>query len=169
MNNNVMNDTNTEEIAEEITRELVTTNEEVAGVELLESFKDPTGNFYCSIEDDGTRKSKAKIFNAISGTDKQIADHINKEIEIVDVVAHPVPVVDTQTGELKQALRTVLIDKNGVSYSAVSKGIANAISRIMAIVGTPDGGAWKEEPVKVIVEQVQTRNSVNKVNTLRMI
>lgn len=142
---------------------------DVAGVSLLEQFKDPNGNFYCSLKNDGTRKSQAMIFNAINGADEQVADHINEVLELVNVVAHPVTLTDEETGEIVNALRVVLIDKNGKSYVAVSGGIANAVSRIMGIVGDPSNGAWEKEPVKVKIKQVKTRNGNNKVNTLEMV
>ena len=165
MNNNVMNDTNTQEN----TQTLTVIKGDFAGADLLETFKDPAGSFYCSIKDDGKRATKVAIYNAISVSDEQLADHINEVLEIVNVVAHPVSLVDENTGEVITALRTVLIDKSGKAYNAVSGGIANAVSRIMAIVGTPEDGAWEKEPVKVKVKQVKTRNGVNKVNTLELI
>lgn len=159
MNTNEMNNT----------QAMVVTREDMAGVSILDQFKDPTGNFYCSIQNDGTRKSQVAIFNAVNGADEQISNHINEVLEIVNVVAHPVTLVDEVTGEVIEALRTVLIDKNGKAYTAVSGGIANALSRIFSIIGTPDGGAWEKEPVKMKIKQVKTRNGNNKVNTIELV
>lgn len=142
---------------------------DVAAVSILEQFKNPTDQFYCSIVSDGSRKSKVAIFNAINNAEKKIADHINEIIEAVNVVAHPVTLVDDETGEVINALRTVIIDKNGVGYEAVSGGIANALSRIMAIVGEPTQGAWEKEPVKMKIKQKATRNGTNKVNTIELV
>lgn len=147
----------------------VAVREDIAGTELLEQFKDPTGNFYCSIKNDGTRKTQVAIYNAINGADEALGDHINEILEIVNVVAHPVTITDEVTGEIKEALRTVLIDKNGKAYTAVSGGIANAMSRIMSIIGEPTNGAWEKEPVKMKVKQVKTRNGNNKVNTIELV
>ena len=142
---------------------------DVAGVNLLDQFKDPAGNFYCSIADNGTRASKVAIFNAINNAEENLADHINETIEVTHVVAHPVTLTDEETGEAITALRTVLIDKNGKAYQAVSGGIANALSRIISIIGEPTGDAWVKEPVKMRVKQVKTRNGMNKVNTLELV
>ena len=152
----------------EVKNEIITA-EDVAGVDLMAGLNNPTETFYCSIVNDGTRKAQVKIYNAINVVDENLADHINEVLEIVNVVAHPVELADEETGEKFTALRTVLIDKNGVSYGAVSGGITNSLARIFAIVGKPDGQAWEKEPVKIKVKQIQTRNGNNKVNTIELV
>lgn len=148
------------------TRELTVVKEDVASLDLMEQLKNPDGNFYCSIKDDGTRKSKVSIYNAINGADESLADHIGEIIEVVDVVAHPVTLLDEETGEAVNALRTVLVDKNGKSYTAVSQGITNSLSRIFSIIGMP---SWKDEPVKMKIKQIKTNNGNNKVNTIELV
>ena len=123
--------------------EVALTND-VATVDLIEELKNPNGAFYCSINNDGTRKSAIAIYNAINGADESIADHIGETLEIVNVVAHPITIPDEETGEIITCLRTVLLDKNGKSYTAVSQGITSALSRIFSLVGTPDNGAWEK-------------------------
>ena len=148
--------------------EVALTND-VATVDLIEELKNPNGAFYCSITNDGTRKSAIAIYNAINGADESIADHIGETLEIVNVVAHPITLPDEETGEIINCLRTVLLDKNGKSYTAVSQGITSALSRIFSLVGTPDNGAWEKEPVKMKIKQVKTRNGQNKVNTIELV
>lgn len=143
--------------------------EDIATVNLVEQLKNPMGQFYCSVADDGTRKSKVAIFNALNAADENIADHIGETLAVVDVIAHPVEITDENTGEIITALRTVLITKEGKSYVAVSMGITSALSKIFSIVGMPDGGAWHDEPVKMKIKQVKTRNGNNKVNTIELV
>lgn len=143
--------------------------QDVAKVDLVEQLKNPNGQFYCSIQNDGSRKTQVAIFNAINSADESLSDHINEVIEVVNVVAHPVELLDEETGEIVQALRTVLVAKDGKSYTAVSGGITNALSRIFSIIGSPDNGAWEKEPVKMKVKQVKTRNGNNKVNTIELV
>ena len=142
---------------------------DVATVDLIEELKHPNGVFYCSIANDGTRKSAIAIYNAINGADESISDHIGETLEIVNVVAYPITLPDEETGEIINCLRTVLLDKNGKSYTAVSQGITSALSRIFSLVGTPDNGAWEKEPVKMKIKQVKTRNGNNKVNTIELV
>lgn len=142
--------------------------EDVAGAELIEQMKNPNESFFCSIKDDGSRKSKVAIYNAIQTPDGKVADHINETLEVVNVVAHPVTLTDEQTGELFTALRTVLITKDGKSYEAVSGGISNALARVFSIIGEPTDGAWEKEPVKMKIRQVQTKGN-NKINTIELV
>ena len=143
--------------------------QDVATVDLVEQLKNPGQSFYCSIHNDGSRKAAIQIYNAVNSADEQLADHINETLEVVNVVAHPVTLVDEQTGEVVNALRTILVTKDGKAFSAVSQGITSALSRIFSIVGMPDGGAWEKEPVKMKIKQVKTRNGVNKVNTIELV
>ena len=147
------------------TKELVV-REDVAQLDLIEQLKNPQGNFFCTIKDDGTRKSKVAIYNAINMTEDSLADHINEVLEITDVIAFPVSLVDENTGEVFQALKTILIDKNKKSYGAVSQGITNSLSRIFSIVGMPP---WTDEPIKMKIKQIKTRNGDNKVNTIELV
>lgn len=149
--------------------EIIVAREDIAQVDLIQELKNPNGSFYCSIQDDGTRKSKVAIFNAVNSADESLGDHIGEVLEIVNVVAHPVSLIDEVNGEVVECLRTVLIDKKGTTYTAVSQGITSALSRIFSIVGSPDNGAWMEEPVKMKVKQVKTRNGNNKVNTIELV
>lgn len=153
---------------EEIKNEVMVSND-VAKVDLIDSLKNPAGAFYCSIKDDGSRKSKMAIFNAINNADESLADHIGEVLEVTNVVAHPVELLDENTGEVVKALRTVLITKEGKTFTAVSQGITSALSRIFSIIGSPDNGAWEQEPVNMKIKQVRTRNGVNKVNTIELV
>ena len=142
---------------------MVVNKADLASVDMMNMLQNPGENFLCSIQDDGTRASKVKIYNAINGAENSLTDFIGKPLEIVDVVAHPVQLMDEETGEVVNTVRVVLIDKNGVGYSAVSQGVVNSLARIFQIVGMP---SWKNEPVKMEVRQIKTRNGNNKVNTL---
>lgn len=150
--------------------EVMTVNKnDLATVDMMSLLTNVDNNFYCSMQDDGTRKSKVKIYNAINSSEKSLSDMIGKRIDVVDVVAYPVQLTDEETGEVIDTIRTVLIDKDGVGYNAVSSGITNSLNKIFGIIGTPENGAWHNEPVKMEVRQVKTRNGNNKVNTLWLI
>lgn len=151
----------------ENTNELMTTD--VASVDLVEQLKNPDGKFYCSIKDDGKRETKITIYNAINSPSKTLAEMKGKTLEIVNVVAYPISITNEETGEIITCLRTILIDKKGVGYAAVSQGITNSLARIFSIVGTPDNGAWEKEPVKMEVKEVNTRNGNNKVNVIELV
>ena len=149
--------------------ENVTSNYELSAVDTptetaVSMFTNASNEMYCSVKDDGSRASKIKIYNAIQSTSKRLADCLGDVIEIKDVIAHPITVVD-DNGEVLTTLRTILIDKDGNTYESVSIGINNSISRIIALFGQP---TW-EEPIKVKVKQQGTRNGNNKINYLELV
>lgn len=153
-----------EEVEE--TKVMTVSHEDIASVDLIDQLKNPDSSFFCSIVDDGSRKSKVAIYNAVNSQEEHISDHIGEVIEAVDVVAHPVTLTDPETGEITTALRTVIIDNKGVKYDAVSTGITSSLQKIFAIIGMP---TWVDEPVKMKFKQVKTSNGMNKVNTIELV
>lgn len=142
---------------------------DVARVDLVEDLKNPGAKMYTSIENDGTRETQIQIYNAINNVDKNIAECIGEVIECVNVVAHPVELVDEETGELKEVLRTILIAKDGTTYGAVSQGVASSLSKIFSIVGVPEGKAWEKNPVFMKFKQVKTRKGNNFATTIELV
>ena len=77
----------------------------------VSSLSDPgQSQMYCSIRDDGTMQSKARIFNSINSPDKRISDCIGETISLANIVAHPIQLVDENSGELIETMRMVLAD-----------------------------------------------------------
>lgn len=145
--------------------ELMTVNKaDLAAPSMVDMLTNPTGNFFCSIPSDGTRASAVKIYNAINSKGESLDDHKNEVLEIVNVAAHPVELVDENTGELVQTLRTVLIDKDGKNYDAVSQGVASSLQKIFAIVGP----APFTPPLKIKVVEQKTRKGY-KTNTIELV
>lgn len=95
--------------------------------------------------------SRAALFRAMTAPEYKIGDCINQEIAVRDVFVENVEMTGTETGELYNVPRVVLIDADGHSYQATSKGIFNALRRLCQIYGAP---TW-ETPVRVRVKQVQ--------------
>ena len=149
----------------ERTEMMVLNPADMASTSLLAALQNPGNQLYCSIPSDGTRKSVVKIYNAMNSAAEQLSDHINEEIAIVDVVAHPLQLVNPESGELNECLRTVLIAADGTAYQAVSEGVVSSLSKIFSLCGMP---SWTEEPVKVKPVQVKT-NKGFKVLTLEMV
>ena len=148
--------------------EALVVRDELAGGALafsLDMLNDVQNNFLCSIPDDGSRKAKVAIYNAIQNAERKVDDYINKELKITDVVVHPIEVVDEQTGEVKQMLRTILIDVDGNGYAAVSYGVLTSLQKIFGIVGKP---SWKDEPLTIMPKKDTTRNGY-KVTTLALV
>ena len=147
-------------------KEIMTVNrEDLSTPAQLNMLTNPGNSFFCSIPNDGTRKSAVAIYNAINNKGESLDDHKGEIIEAVNVAAHPVTLTDENTGEIVEALRAVIIDKNGKNYDAVSQGIASSLQKIFGIVGMPP---WNDEPLKIKVVEQKTRKGF-KTNTIELV
>lgn len=160
-----MSENKNEIMNEEQTEIMFVNREDLAPAVLLDGLTNPGNQFYCSIQNDGTRASAAAIYNAVNSKGESLDEHKGEVLEIVNVAAHPVTLVDENTGALVEALRTVLIAKDGKIYDAVSKGIASSLSKIFGIVGMPP---WTGEPLRIKVVEQKTRKG-RKTNTIEMV
>ena len=132
----------------------------------VSSLSDPgQSQMYCSIRDDGTMQSKDRTIHSNTSTDTRNSDCIGETIALANIVAHPIQLVDENSGELIETMRMVLVDDQGPSYEAVSTGIVNAVARILQIFGQPD--TWTA-PIKVKPVQKGTRNGNNNVTALKV-
>lgn len=107
-----------------------------------------------------TPENRIMAYNAINNPDARIADMINKTIELRDVVMTPVDLVNEETGEVERATRSILIDTQGVTYTATATGIYNSLRNIYMIFHT----LHFEPAIKVEVNQVTTKRG----NTLTL-
>lgn len=131
----------------------------------IDQLLNATSNFLCSIPNDGSRKAAVAIYNAVNNKGESLDDHKGEVLEIVNFAAHPVSLVDENTGEVVNALRVILIDKKGINYDAVSQGIASSLQKIIAIVGN---APWDAEPLKIKVVEQKTRKGF-KTNTIELV
>ncbi|WP_431806265.1 hypothetical protein [Bacillus pumilus] len=100
------------------------------------------------------RKTKIKLYNAVNNSTASLSDHIGEVLEITDLVAHPIK-VQQQDGSLVDALRTVLVAKDGTTYHSVANGVVDSLQKIIALVGA---GSWADDPLKIVPKNVKTRN-----------
>lgn len=87
------------------------------------------------------------------GTAKQVGDCIGDTIKVRDVVAHRIQVVDTDTGELIDADRIILLSESGEMYAAVSVGMRKSLQVLMQFFGMP---TWTPA-LTVQIRQVNTK------------
>lgn len=107
-----------------------------------------------------TPADRIAAYNAINNPDAKIADMINKTIKLKDVVMIPVNLVNDETGEVEDAMRSILVAEDGTTYTATATGIFNSLKNIYLIFGT----LHFETPVTVEVNQVATKRG----NTLTL-
>lgn len=127
------------------------------------------GDTYCSFKPDEF-DAKIKLYNAINNPDRRVADCINKEIRLRDVVIKAVKLseernrndnwTEVNDGKERDGFRVILIDDEGVSYSATSAGIYNSVATIRSVFGQ----LHFDTPLTVQVNQVKTKNG----NTLTL-
>ena len=99
----------------------------------------------------GTDEEKTKLFNGVNNPSKRISDCINETIELKDIYAEEVELVNEKTGEINTCPRIVLFDAKGESYVSVSMGIFSALKKLMQVFGTP---AMWTKPLPVKVKQI---------------
>lgn len=117
---------------------------------------------FCSLTA-STREEKAALYNAMNNPDKRLADCINMKIEARDLYIEVVNCTNEETGEVNACPRIVIIDKDGVSYQAVSIGIYSALKKVIQVFGAP---TWTD-PVVLEVKQITKGNK--KMLTLNVV
>lgn len=127
-------------------------NAMLATIDVASDLSEQSTSSYCSIKG-GDRKTKAKLYNASNNPEHKVADFINKNIKVKDVLVEVIEVTNEETGELEPAPRVVLIDDKGKAYQAVSVGIYNAVRKAINIFGEP---TW-DEPLEVTVKQISVK------------
>lgn len=106
-----------------------------------------------------TQEDKRKVYNAINNPEFKVADFINKEIRVKDIIAIGVELDSYNgtdnpfNGEKRKATRTILIDDEGRSYSATSDGIFTSVRTLYSVFGT----LHFDDPIVVTVKQVKTK------------
>ncbi|HDR4470848.1 MULTISPECIES: hypothetical protein [Bacillus cereus group] len=108
--------------------------------------------FFSSIQSKD-RKSAIKVYNAINSSENPLADHRGEVLQITDMVAHAITLEDEVTKENVDALRVVLVAKDGKAYHAISQGVVSSIQKIISIVGP---APWNE-PLEIVPVEVKTR------------
>ncbi len=123
---------------------------EVNALAKLAATSENVGQTVCSIAPTGNRVEDAQIFAALNNPEYRVANFINKEIAVANVLIEIRELLNEETGVIETAPRVVLIDKDGKAYQAVSKGIFNAVKNAYQVFGP---APW-EPPLKIEVKQV---------------
>ena len=142
----------------------IVTLQDAPGLDMMAALMNTQQAFFSSINDDGTRESRAKIYNAVNKAEEKVDDHKGEVLQLVDVVAHPITLTDENTGELVDTVRTVLIMEDGKSYEAVSQGIVSSLSKLFAVVGKPT----YNPPLAIKIVEQKTRKGF-KTNTIELV
>ena len=119
----------------------------------LDSLTD-AGQMFRTSFDLSTEEGQAMAFAALADAD-DLRDHLDETIYLTNYVAQAVEVNDAATGEVTEAVRVILIDKDGNNYSAVSNELRRGLSMLAGIYGPP---AMWAEPKAVVVSEKTSKN-----------
>jgi hypothetical protein len=127
---------------------------ELATVNINTMLSQDAGTMLCSIEaDPSDRETMARVFKALNDPTHRVADFINKEIPVENILIEAADILNEETGEIDRVPRVVLITPNGESYQAVSMGMFNAVKNAFRCYGKAPWKpaltfAIKQKPVK---------------------
>lgn len=110
----------------------------------VEYFTAPSQQPFSSF-DMSTEEGQKKAIKCVAQADIRLTDFLDNPLVIDDFFAQPIQVKDDD-GYNQQAVRLVIIDKNGTTYATTSSSIANALRQFYNI----KGGNIKGLKVKVI-------------------
>ena len=106
-------------------------------------------SFWCSIKPT-TESAQAALYRAREGESQPLADLINAEIVVQDVLVHPVSLT-RDNGETIDVVRIVLISPDGSCYSTCSSGIQQSIRTLCQIYGLPPWQGGRRFKVKQLI------------------
>lgn len=116
------------------------------------------GSMFVSFKPE-TDEQKANLYKAMTQPDRKLSDFINAHIDVIDTYIEMVEIADEESGEVNILPRVVLFTEDGTTYTAVSKGIFNALKRLFAIYGLPH---WEKAiPLKIIQTTSKNRKFLN--------
>lgn len=102
-----------------------------------------------------TDEGRALILKCHADADLKGNEMIGKVFDTKWLMAHPVEITDEKTGEITDAVRTVLVSPEGRTMSFVSSGILRSLRVMVMLYGR---GPW-DPPLPLEVKQINTRNS----------
>lgn len=121
---------------------IMSDNNEIATVDngALTLAGDGSGAIVTSV-DMSTMEGKTKVFSALQDTEKY-DDHIGEVIRLRDVIFQNVTVESQETHQPDEAVRTTLIDEDGVPYTCTSREMVSSLHQMFSIFGEPQ--TWRE-------------------------
>lgn len=122
---------------------------ETAIVSIATIMNEQPGTSLCSIQPEPGNVEQAKtVYNAMNNPAHKVGDFINKKIRVENVLIEVNDILNNDTGEIDRVPRTVLIDPEGTSYTATSKGIFTSIKNAYQAFGPAPWAGGIEFEVK---------------------
>ena len=121
----------------------------------VEELKESHNVMFCTVNQDEPH-SKALVFKAMNNPTHRIADYIGKTIKIKDIFVESVDIENEETGVVDTVPRIVIFDDNNETYEAVSRGLFNALQKLISVFGLPT----YDEPIAVEIKQKAVKKGI---------
>lgn len=108
-----------------------------------------------SLVDDGSRASKALIYNATMGNNKSLKDLVGDTINVTEYCLFNKEIKDADTGEIIPTEIITLISDQG-AITTNSKTVIKSFENICYVFGEP---SWKDEPLPIKIVSGKTREN----------
>ena len=89
------------------------------------------------------------MFKAMNKPSNKVSDFIGKRIKIKDIFIECVDIENEETGITDTVPRIVIFDDNNETYEAVSRGLFNALQKLISVFGMPT----YTEPIEIEIKQ----------------
>lgn len=122
---------------------------------LKEEFSKAKEDCIMSMDVTDSMEDKKKIYKAMNETDDSLRNLVGEEIRLANYIVHKISVKNQVTGEVNDTIRCVLITDDGKSYGTTSKGVTNALIKLVQFLGEPK--TWNE-PVIIKICEKQGKN-----------
>nr|DAF80535.1 MAG TPA: Single stranded DNA binding protein [Caudoviricetes sp.] len=132
---------------------------------LVDELQESSKQMYCSLVIK-TEEDKKMLYNLLGNCDFRVADKLDTEIALKDVLIQKFTNVDDETGAIEEKYRVILIDKDNKTYASGSKGLYRSLGQLLAIMGEPS--TWSE-PIKIKVVETNLRNNAGKTYVIKTI
>lgn len=108
-----------------------------------------------SLVDDGSRASKALIYNATMGNNKSLKDLVGDTISVTEFCLFNKEIKDVDTGEvIPTEIITLISDQGAVTTN--SKTVIKSFENICSVFGDP---SWKDEPLPIKIISGKTKEN----------
>lgn len=100
-----------------------------------------------------TPEERGRVLAIIEGDSVAGETLLGQQLAIRDYICHPVDITDDESGEVVQAVRTLLIEPSGRVVTFVSAGVLKSLGRLAYV---RDGFPPWEPPIVVTLRQRST-------------
>lgn len=108
-----------------------------------------------SLVDDGSRGSKALIYNATMGNNQSLKDLVGETLAVTEFCLFNKEIKDKDTGEIVETQVITLITQDG-AITTNSKTVIKSFENICSVFGEP---SWKDDPLSIKIISGKTKDN----------